>query len=59
MNKSVSKQETETVCGLDVPVVVAERLQREHKRRDVDLSDLVNDYIMLDPSVTVTVTNQS
>lgn len=52
-----SETEMETVCGMDVPTSIAEQLREENKRRDDELEDLLNDYIMLN-SVTLTATDR-
>lgn len=55
MSKSIAESNSETVCGLDIPESVATQLRQEHERRDVALVDLLNDYLMLHPSVTLSV----
>lgn len=41
------------ICGVDMPVTVADELLAEHEQSDAELNDLVNDYIMLNPSVSL------
>jgi hypothetical protein len=57
MSESIAKQESErdmeTLRGIDVPRAVAKRLKKDHEQRDVELDDLLNDYIMLCPSMTL------
>lgn len=50
-----SDGETVTVCGIEMPITVACDIHCEHKHSDVALTDLLNDYIMLNQSVSLSV----
>lgn len=52
-------EETVTVRGIEMPVATADQIYHEHKYCDVQLTDLLNDYIMLNPSVSLSVQDQS
>lgn len=42
-----------SICGIDMPVTVADELLAEHEQSNAELNDWVNDYIMLNPSVSL------
>lgn len=41
------------ICGIDMPVTVADELLAENEQCDAELTDLVNDYIMLNPNLSI------
>lgn len=42
-----------SLCGVDMPAEIADELLVEYEQCDAELNDLVNDYIMLNPSVSL------
>lgn len=59
MSKSIPEQSSKPEdSDLIIPDSVLNQLQREAEHRDAELNDLLNDYIMLNPELTLAVIDQ-
>lgn len=59
MTESLNQRETEIVGGFRVPKPIAKQIWHEYEQRDVALVDLVNDYVMVNPSLELSLEDQN
>lgn len=58
IHKQLSNYEQSDVDKIELPGFLAECIQSDKQHRNAELDDLINDHIMLNPSVELTVTYQ-